>query len=164
LVNDFDGNGLRPETNLWPFSPFVNQDGTNAVQNTNPDPFDGNFLKLSGTAPLNDTWIGGTQNNYGAMGDDLLEMEIHNNGQNNSNMILILLEKDGSSNDFAEEIEIDWEGWRTVSIPLNRFADFNDFIVDPAKVRILKMHLNDSGETGEMLEVNIDNIRFVEIL
>ena len=63
LVNDFDGAGLRSETSSWFFSPLIDQNASNAVHNSNPEPLDGNFLKLTGTDNLNTVWLGGTENN-----------------------------------------------------------------------------------------------------
>ena len=40
----------------------------------------------------------------------------------------------------------------------------NDVIVDPAKVRTLKIHLIDEEDTNLPLEVNVDNTVFKEIL
>jgi len=176
-VNDFDGNGVRAETNKWIFQGSVNQNATNAVQNSNPAPIDGNFLKLSGRDDLGISWIGGAQTYFGFPGDDfqtfgitsdrnntLLELEVNNNGRDDTHIILILNEKDGSFNDFTEEIHVDWDGWKTISLPLNRFQDLNGEIVDPQKVRALKIHLIDEGDSNKILEVNVDNIRFVELL
>lgn len=177
IINDFDGNGMRAETNKWIFQGSVNQNATNAVQNSNPAPISGNFLKLSGRDELDISWIGGTQTYFGFPGDDfqtfgitatsndvLLEMDVHNNGRDNTHIILILGEKDGSPNDFTEEIHVDWNGWKKVSVPLNRFMDLNGFLVDPQKVRVVKVHLIDKEDSNALLEVNVDNIRFVELL
>lgn len=177
LVNDFDGGGLRAETNKWVFVGSINENALTAVQNTNPAPIDGNFLKLSGQDDLNISWIGGAQSNFGFPGDEfqnfgistsanntLLEMDLHNNGRDNTHIILILLEDDGSPNDFTHEIHVDWDGWERISVPLNRFTDLNGFIIDPEKVKLLKIHLIDNDDSNTMLEVDVDNIRFVEIL
>jgi len=53
LINDFDGNGLRGETNKWIFVGSVDQNANNATQNTNPAPKDGDFLKLTGADDFN---------------------------------------------------------------------------------------------------------------
>lgn len=177
LVNDFDGNGLRAETNKWVFRGSVTQNGSNAVQSADPEPIEGGFLKLSGSDDLNISWIGGAQNHIGFPGDTfetfgittvanntLLELDVNSNGVENTHVILILLEKDGSPNDFTHEFQIDWDGWDHLSIPLNRFKDLNDVIVDPTKVRVIKIHLIDNDGTGTMLEANIDNLTFIEIL
>lgn len=177
LVNDFDGNGLRPNTIQWVFVGEIDQTPLTAVQETNPAPVDGKFLKLSGSDVLDIGWIGGTQTNYGFPGDTftdfgittdlsntLIEMDIHNNGRDNTHIILILLENDGSPNDFTTNIHVDWNGWEKISIPLSRFEDLNGIPIDPAKVRTLKIHLIDEEDSNEPLEVNVDNIRFVEII
>ena len=177
LINDFDGNGMRAETNKWIFQGSVEQNAQNAVHNSNPDPIDGNFLKLSGTDDLGISWIGGAQSYFGFPGDDfetfnirtdasntLLELDMNNNGNDNTHIILIMQEKDGSPNDFTYEIPIDWDGWKHVSYPLNRFKDLNDVIIDPAKVRVLKIHLIDVDDSNTLLEVNVDNLKFLELL
>ena len=79
-------------------------------------------------------------------------------------MIIVLLEKDGSSNDFTTQVKVDWEGWQRFSVPLNRLQDLNDFVVDPTKIKTIKVQLIDANDSNEKLEVNVDNIRFVEIL
>ena len=139
-----------------------------------PAPIDGNYLKLSGRDELDIRWIGGAENHawdveifqtFGITTDannTLLEMDI-NNGRNNTHVIIILLERDGSSNDFAFQTKIDGEGWQRFSVPLNRFQDLNDFIVDPSKIKTIKVQLIDADNSKELLEVNVDNIRFVEI-
>ena len=177
LINDFDGNGIRSETNKWIFVGSVNENAGTAVQNQNPAPLKGNYLKLSGSDSQNIRWIGGAQNHFGFPGDDfdtygirtsagntLLELAVNNNGRDNTHMILILREKNGSINDFTTQIHVDWEGWETISIPLNRFKDLNDAVVDPQKVNVVKIHLIDEEESGTSLEVNVDNLKFVEIL
>ena len=90
-------------------------------------------------------------------------MDVNNNGRENTHIILVLLENDGSTNDFAFQTKLDGEGWQRLSIPLNRFQDLNDFIVDPTKVKTIKVQLIDADNSQEQLEVNVDNIRFVEI-
>ncbi|MEL7121084.1 MAG: glycan-binding surface protein, partial [Bacteroidota bacterium] len=176
LVNDFDGNGLRAETSKWIFVGSINQNSNNAIQSADPEPINGNFLKLSGRDDLGINWIGGAENHswdtdqfqtFGITTDannTLVEMDIHNNGRDNTNIILVLLEREGSTNDFTHQIKVDWDGWQRISIPLNRFQDLNDFIVDPTKIRTLKIHLIDAEDSNESLEVNVDNIRFIEIL
>ena len=177
LVNDFDGNGMRSETNKWGFVGQVNENAGTAVQNTNPEPIDGNYLKLTGRDDLEITWIGGAQSHFGFPGDDfktfnistdinntLLEMDINSNGRDNTHILLILLEDEGLTTDFVHRIHVDWEGWEQISVPLNRFVNFEDIPVDPAKIKLLKIHLNDTDDSNSLLEVNVDNIRFVEIL
>lgn len=177
LVNDFDGNGMRPETEKWVFVGSVNESATTAVQSQVPTPVDGNYLKLSGTDELDILWIGGAQNNFGFPGDDfetygirtdanntLLELDVNNNGKTHTHIILILREKDGSINDFTHQVRVDWDGWETLSIPLNRFKDLNDVIIDPQKVQVVKIHLIDEDKTGTGLEVNVDNLKFIELL
>ncbi len=175
-VNNFDGKGLRAETNKWIFVGTINQTAQNAVQNANPTPIDNNFLKLSGKDNLNIAWVGGAQSNFGFPGDTfetygitstpentLLQMDINNNGKDKTYIILILLEKNGSNNDFTYKIPVNWSGWKAVSVPLNRFKDLNGLPVDPTKVKVVKIHLIDEETSGNTLEVNVDNIRFLEI-
>ncbi|MEM8523456.1 MAG: glycan-binding surface protein [Bacteroidota bacterium] len=176
LVNDFDGNGVRSETIQWIFVGSINENRATAVRNENPEPIDGNFLKISGKDDLGINWIGGAENNsfdvetfpnFGittSLNNTLLELDIHNNGRKKTNVILVLLERDGSRNDFTHQFKVDWEGWKKYSVPLNRFNDLNGIPIDPAKVRTIKIHLIDADASGETLEVNVDNIRFTEIL
>lgn len=176
LVNDFDGNGLRSETENWKFDGFVDQNSSSLVHNSNPDPYDGNFIKLTGYDDLGIGWIGGVGNNSqdiaafnnfpitADVNNTLLEMEINSNGSEVTHIILVLLERDGSTFDFTHTFKVDWEGWRTVSFPLSRFKDVNEIIIDPQKVKTVKVHLNNTDNSNALLEANVDNIRFVEIL
>ncbi len=177
LVNDFDGNGMRAQTNQWIFVGEIDQNALNAVHSSNPDPINDNFLKLSGQDNLDISWIGGVQSNFGFPGDEfetfgittgpgntLLEMDINSNGHNATHIILILLENGGSPNDFTHQLKVEHDGWDRLSVPLNRFKDINDIIVDPSKVRTLKIHLIDEEDSNTQLEINVDNISFVEIL
>ncbi|MEL6651770.1 MAG: glycan-binding surface protein [Bacteroidota bacterium] len=177
LVNDFDGQGLRSATERWIFKGEINENAATAIQNTDPQPLEDNYLKLSGTDNLDITWIGGTQSHFGFPGDEftdfgistsanntLLELDVNNNGRNNTHVILILVENNGSPNDFAHTVHLDQSGWQHLSIPLNRFVDLNGAIIDPAKARTIKIFLTDNDDTNTLLEVNVDNIEFVEIL
>lgn len=176
LVNDFDGNGIRSETDKWIFVGAVDQNAMNAIHDSNPEPIDGNFLKISGDDELGIQWIGGVENhawdvddfeNFGirsSINNTLLEMDVNTNGSENTNVIFIFRERDGSANDFTHEIKIDGEGWQQISIPLGRFTDLNGITVDPAKIMTLKIHLIDSDDSGEQLELNVDNIIFQELL
>ncbi|MEM6342255.1 MAG: IPT/TIG domain-containing protein [Bacteroidota bacterium] len=177
LINDFDGGGMRPLTERWIFKGAINETALTAVQNSDPSPIDNNYLKISGTDDLDITWIGGVQSYFGLQGDSfqdfgirtaanntLLELDVNNNGRTNTHVILILLENNGNPNDFAHTVHLDSDGWQRLSIPLNRFVDLNGAIVDPAKVRIVKIFLTDDDDSNTLLEVNVDNLRFVEIL
>lgn len=176
LVNDFDGNGVRAETPSWTFDGFVDQDASNLVHNMDPLPYDNNYIKLTGTDNLNIGWIGGVGNNFQDvavfenfgittdLNNTLIEMEMNSNGTENTYIILVLKERGGSGNDFSHTFKVDWEGWRTVSFPLSRFKDLNEILVDPANVMTVRVHLNNTDGISQSLEVNVDNIRFVEIL
>jgi hypothetical protein len=176
LVNDFDGNGVRAQTNKWIFVGTVDQNAQNAVQNISPAPIDNNFLKLTGKDNLNITWIGGAQSNFGFPGDafdtygitstaenTLLQMDMNNNGKNKTYVLFVLQEKNGSANDFTHKIPVNWSGWRKLSIPLSRFSDLNGVGIDPTKVKVIKIHLIDEEDTNNTLEVNVDNLEFLQI-
>ena len=177
LVNDFDGNGMRPDINRWIFRGNIKEDAQTTIRNDIPAPISQNFMKLSGDDAWQLSWIGGAESygtqqggtftNFGMVagpGDALLEMDLNSNGRTNTHIILILLEKDGSPNDFSHNIHVDWDGWQHISVPLNRFKDLEGFIVDPSKVHVVKVHLIDNDQSGTVLEVNVDNIQFVELL
>lgn len=177
LINDFDGNGLRSETINWIFVGVVDQNSSTAIQNSNPNPIDENFLKLTGDDELNIGWIGGCENhswdvadfeNYGittSNNNTLFEMDVNTNGKPNTHILIIFLERDGSSNDFVHQIALSDEAeWERISVPLNRFKDLNEVLVDPAKIRTVKIHLIDVDDVNSTLEVNIDNMQFIEIL
>lgn len=177
LVNDFDGNGVRSQTSSWLREGFIDQSNIAAgIQNANPDPINENFLKISGTDGLGISWIGGASNNSADVmdfpnfgitttaGSTLLELDVNNNGRNNTHVLFVLLERDGSTNDFTHTIPLNNSGWKKLSIPLNRFEDLDGSIVDPAKIKTLKIHLIDEDDSDTPLEVNLDNIKFIEVI
>ena len=175
LINDFDGNGVRAETDKWLFYGNINQNGMNAVVDSDPDAFDGtNFLKVSGTDP-GSIWIGGTESHSNDLmvfdvfdissdiNNTFIDMEINNNGFDKTHLIIVLAERGGSPNDFSETIEVDWDGWEHISLPLNRFKDVDGAFIDPQKIRTVKLHLFNELQANEDLEVNVDNLKFVQI-
>ncbi len=174
LVNDFDGNGVRSETDKWLFYGGIDQNASNAVNNESPDPIDGNFLKLSGT-DQGSSWVGGAESNSGDVdvfntfeissdiNNTFLQLDINSNGQDDTHLILILAERDGSTNDFTETVAVNWSGWNNVSIPLNRFSDINGATPDPQKLRTIKLHLFNELSSSQKMEVNIDNLKFIQI-
>ncbi len=175
LVNDFDGNGIRNETTKWLFYGSIEQNAMDAIQSSMPDPVDGNFLKLSGF-DSGGAWVGGTESHSNDpmvfdvfeiksnINDTFVEMDINNNGNDDTHLIIVLAERNGSFNDFTETIAIDWDGWETINIPLNRFLDINGATPDPQKIRTIKMHLFNELGSNQKMEVNLDNIKFIQIL
>ncbi len=173
LVNDFDGNGLRSDVSKWLFY-GVEENAGNAVQSENPSPIDGNYLKLSGTDP-GSIWIGGAENhswdvadfqNFGIQSDinnTLISFDLNNRGRDHTHLIIVLVERDGSPNDFTRMIHVDWDDWERVEFPLNRFQDVNGASVDPSKIRAVKFHLFNELGSNLPLEVNIDNVKFIQI-
>jgi len=158
LVNDFDGNGLRASTNMWLFYGNVDQNSFNAVHSSDPEPVEGNFLKISGKDP-GTVWVGGTENHSwdtevfdvfpieSDIDNTFLDVDLNSNGQDKTYLIIVLVERNGSSNDFTQTIQVDWDGWDNVSIPINRFKDIDGFTI----------------ATNQSLEVNVDNLKFVQI-
>lgn len=174
MVNNFDGNGVRSETDKWLFYGNIDQNATNAVVNSSPDPVDGNFLKLSGFDP-GSIWVGGTESHSSDIADfdvfdissdindTFVELDINSNGQEETHLIIVLAERNGSPDDFTETILLDWEGWRNLRIPLNRFLDFNGATPDPQKLKTIKLHLYNELGSNQLLEANIDNLKFIQI-
>ena len=176
LVNDFDGNGVRANTGDWIRAGFVDQaSAAEAVQAVGPAGIDGNYLHISGTDALGIEWIGGFENPSNDAGFNvfnitaeerskvLLEFDVNNNGRTDTHLLLAFKERDGSNNDFAHEVAVSGDGWQQLSIPLTRFEDLDGNQVDLSKIKTLKLHLIDTNETGNPLEANIDNVRFVQI-
>ncbi|MEO1514708.1 MAG: IPT/TIG domain-containing protein [Bacteroidota bacterium] len=174
LVNDFDGNGLRSETDKWLFYGFIDQTAANAIHNSQPAPISGNFLKITGR-DQGSAWIGGTEHHSfdlnvfdvypieSDINNTFLQFDINNNGRDDTHLIIVLAERNGSPNDFTEQIAVDWDGWDQVQIPLNRFTDLDNLTIDPQKIRTVKFHLiNNNGVAGK-LEANIDNVKFIQI-
>ncbi len=174
LVNDFDGNGLRANTNMWLFYGNIDQSAFNAVQSVDPEPIEGDFLKISGKDP-GTVWIGGAENHSwdvdifdvfpieSDINNTFLDVDLNNNGKDKTYLIIVLVERNGSTNDFTQTVHIDWDGWEHVSIPLNRFKDIDGFTIDPQKIRAVKLHLFNEASTNQSLEVNVDNLKFVQI-
>ncbi len=175
LVNDFDGNGVRAETNKWLFYGGIEQNNMTAVGSMSPAPTDGNYLKLSGF-DTGGIWVGGTESHSNDpnvfevfditsnLNDTFLELDLNSNGKKDTHIILVLAERGGSPNDFTETISLDWDGWETVSIPLNRFQDINGATPDPQKLRTIKLHLFNELGSSQKMEANIDNLKFIQIL
>lgn len=174
LVNNFDGEGMRSETDKWIFYGSINENGNTAVQSTNPVPIDNNYLKITGTDP-GTVWIGGTESHSydtdvfdvfpitSVLNDSFLSLDINSNGRDKTHLIVVLAERDGSPNDFSETIPIDWDGWETVEFPLNQFVDIDGFPIDPAKIKTVKFHLFNELESTLPLEANIDNVKFIQV-
>jgi len=174
LVTDFDGNGLRPDNSTLFFRGFTDQqnDPASAIRRSLPAPVSENFLQLSGTDNLGTIWLGGAETDnsqgveiFGITTDPdktFLEMDVNNNGREDSYLLLVLREQGGSFSDFTASVKIDDPGWNKISIPLVRFRDVNNLVIDPTKVFQIKFHLEDRDETGGRIEVNIDNVEFVE--
>jgi len=175
LVNDFDGNGVRAETERWLFYGGIEQNAQTAITNQSPEPIDGNFLKLSGfdTGAI---WVGGAESHSNDpnvfevfdiesnINDTFVEMDLNSNGKDDTHLIIVLAERNGSINDFTETVAIDWEGWSKVRIPLNRFFDIDGANPDPQKLRTIKMHLYNELGSSQKMEANIDNLKFIQIL
>lgn len=175
LVNDFDGNGVRGETDKWLYYGNINENADNAVIDSESESFDGSkFLKISGTDP-GSIWIGGTESHSFDVADftvfevmsninnTFIEMDLSNNGQDKTHLIIVMAERDGSTNDFSETIAVDWDGWEHISIPLNRFKDVDGAFIDPQKIRTIKLHLWNELGSNQTLEINVDNLKFVQI-
>jgi outer membrane lipoprotein-sorting protein len=175
LVNNFDGGGVRSETDKWLFYGNIEQNATNAILSELPDAIDGNFLKISGFDP-GSVWVGGTESHsndptvfdvfdiVSNINDTFIELDVNNNGSDDTHLIIVLAERNGSINDFTETIAIDWEGWGRISLPLNRFSDINGVTPDPQKIRTVKLHLFNELNSSQKMEANVDNLKFIEIL
>jgi len=165
---------VRSETDKWLFYGGIDQNASNATDNVSPEPIDGNFLKLSGV-DQGAIWVGGAESHSSDVAEfnafdissdvnnTFLELDVNSNGQDDTHLILILAERDGSPNDFTETIAINGTGWNKLSIPLNRFADINGATPDPQKIRTIKMHLYNELNSNQRMEVNIDNLKFIQI-
>lgn len=173
LVTDFDGNGVRPDNDALSFTGFTDQqNGAPFIRSSLPAPLDGNFLQLSGTDDLGTIWMGGAETRGGpeveafgittSVTNTFLEMDVNNNGRSDSYLLLVLREQNGRPGDFTSRVAIDEEGWHKVRIPLIRFTDSQNRIINPAAVNQIKFHIEDTEETGRRIEVNIDNVIFVE--
>lgn len=173
LVSDFDGNGARADVTNWIFTSGLNENRFTAVQNSNPAPISGNFLKITGQDSQGIGFIGSASSPT-FMADSLgitttpqntlFRMDVNSNGRTSTRLIIVLREANGSFSDFSQEIRLDRSGWRQVNLPLNRFQDANGVVVRPAKVNSVKFILFDSQGVGSLFEANIDNVRFAEIL
>ncbi len=174
LINDFDGNGLRSETEKWLFYGNLDESGTSAVHNTFPNPIMGNFLKIKGTDP-GTVWVGGTESHsndpqeftvfpiQSNINNTFFEADVNNNGSDKTHVIIILAERGGSPNDFSTTIQLEKDGWQNIRIPLNRFMDIDGATVDPQIIRTVKFHLYNELNSSSKLEANIDNIKFIQI-
>jgi len=131
-------------------------------------------ILVSGTDP-GSVWIGGAENhsndlnvfeNFGIQSDinnTFIDLDIHNNGAKDTHLIIVLGERGGSPNDFTETLHLDKDGWQNFRIPLNRFMDINGANIDPSKIRVVKLHLYNELGVTQKLEVNVDNLKFIQI-
>ncbi len=175
LVNDFDGNGVRAETNKWLFYGAIDQNAMTALDNAVPAPLDGQFLKISGF-DNGAIWVGGTESHsddpmvfdvfdiQSDINDTFIEFDVHNNGKDDTHLIVVLAERGGSTNDFTEMIHVNETGWHKVNIPLNRFSDITGATPNPQKIRTLKFHLFNELDSAQKMEVNLDNIKIIQII
>lgn len=176
LVTDFDGNGVRPDNDAITFDGFTDQqNGENYIRRSLPGPIDENFLHLTGTDDLGTIWLGGAKTpggngveSFGITTDvrnTFLELDVNNNGRTNSWLTLVLQEKgDNSGLDYTVRRRISEPGWQRISIPLIRFRNSSNIIIDPALVNQIKWHIEDRDDTNQLIEMNIDNVEFVERL
>ncbi len=169
LVNDFDGEGIRADTENWIFFGLLQSNSSTAIRSANPDPIDNNFLKLSGAG---NGLIGGVFSH--SWGNDFtvfpiesdltntfIEMDVNNNGKDNTSILLALAAR-GSSDDYSYSQDIGEEGWNRLSIPLTRFEDFNGLQIDPQDINQLKIFLV-NNVSSSAIEVNIDNLKFIQV-
>ena len=174
LVSDFDGNGIHADASQWLFYGNINETGMNAVQVDDPLAFNGNFLRMSGKDG-DAIWLGGFEhlsnnisefNVYDISSDlnnSFLEFDYNNNGTEDTEISIILKQRDGSFNDFSTTVKIEGNGWIHKSLPLNRFEDIDGLTIDPQNIKVVKMHLVNPDNSNKDLEVNIDNLKFVEV-
>lgn len=175
LISDFDGEGVHGDIATWLFYGNINEDASTAIQNSEPEGISGSFMKISSkeSTPI---WIGGTEHpsfnpdefdTYDINSDlnnTFLEFDATNNGQNLTVVSIILKQRNGSPFDFSANIEIENDSWTKYSLPLNRFKDIDGLTIDPQDIKLVKLHLvNPDNETDNM-EINIDNLKFVEVL
>ncbi len=173
LVSDFDGNGVRADAKKWLYY-GVDQNANTAIQSTTPTPTSKNFLKLSGKDP-GTTWIGGTETNVNdpavfttfdiksKIDDTFIEFDINNNGAVQTYVIVVMTEKGGSPNDFSYTLKVDGIGWKKEKLILSRFKDVGGLFINPQKIKNVKFHLYNTAKTTKKLEVNIDNLKFIQI-
>ena len=171
LVNDFDGGGMRADTDNWIFFGNILQtNASTALRSSNPDPLDNNFLKLSGAG---DGFLGGTLSHVWGndftvfpiesdLSNTLLEMDFNNNGREDSHILLALATL-GGANDYSYSQDIAEEGWNHLSIPLSRFEDLNGLQINPQEINQVKIFLVNENMSPAAIEANIDNIKFVQI-
>ena len=174
LVSDFDGNGVRGDASAYVFRGGLAFTGADAVRASNPEPVDGNFLKIQGQSS-GSSFIGSVRTptidraefeNFGLEAlprFTFLEFDYNNNGRTATRLTVVIKERDGSRNDFSREYELDGDGWVSTSQPLARFLDIDGLPVDPEKAVSITFNLLDTDGSGEPFEANIDNIRFVEL-
>ena len=171
LVADFDGGGARPDVGAWIFRGGLELTGADAVRGDGPEPLDGDYLTLRGTAGTSPL-IGNVRTPsagldvFGLEAEGrftFLEFDYNTDGHPATQLTVVLKERDGSLNDFSRSFDLDEDGWVSVSQPLTRFQDLDGVPADPAKVVYVKFILLDEAGSGEPFEANIDNLRFVQL-
>ena len=172
LVTDFDGNGVRSDNSALTFDGFTDQqNGATYIRQSLPAPIDGQYLHISGQDELGTRWLGGPKTPSGLdsfgietnVNNTFLEMDVNNNGRNDTWLTLVLQEQgENAGVDYTVRRQITTPGWQRLSIPLVRFRNSSGFVIMPGRVNQIKWHIEDRDETGNRIEMNIDNVEFVE--
>jgi hypothetical protein len=174
LVSDFDGGGIRSNGGNWYAYGDTDQDGKSPiVTNKNPDPIKGNFIKATNTKGSSgkgyvgfSTWDWDNWKGFGLSGSPskiALRFDLNSNGATKTNMF-VGFDDTASGGNWKANVLVDWTGWKTVTVKLSDMGIWYGTTSAIVPVSTLKRFIFGFDNYKDInSEVNIDNVRFVEV-
>jgi hypothetical protein len=173
LVSDFDGNGIRADGNFWYAYGDTDQDGKSPVTtNKSPDPIKGNFLKATNSTGKSgkgyvgfSTWDWDNWKGFG-LKDDIskvgIRFDLNSNGATKTDMFVAFDDFNGGN--WKANVKVDWVGWKTVTVKLSDLSIWYGTTQAKPKIGDLKRFIFGFDNYKDInSEVNLDNVRFVEV-
>ena len=178
LITDFDGGGIRGDISAYLPRAVTGLDQnrrditTFVAAHDSPAPLNGQYLKLSGRR-TSDPLLGGIR--IPALGDPfgisgvplntVITFDVHNGGRTESFLQVVLTDTNRVDYELdTRGILLEETGWNFRSIPLSRFTNLQGAPVSPGSVRGVSFFLFDDSPEAVLMEANIDNVRFAEVL
>ena len=167
IIADFDGSGLSPDGGGW----YMYGDmQAKTVENTNPAPQSGYFLKAvsknvasNGYAGISSYPVGNGFGLTSSAASTILKFDVNSNGKVGTKLQVIVQEttSDSGPNNFSKTVLINGAGWNTISVNMNELLNnygVGPATATPANITKVKFHFVDYN--GVDMEANIDNVRF----
>jgi hypothetical protein len=139
LIDNFDDGDIKTDPTWWTFDRIKL-----TFKEANDNKYGNYFLKINGKAES--YYVGGMGTYVGkdAAKFDTFLVSVYGSGPNSGVIRFQVYDDDNNTyqleqdstyqplyDDFLEyELKVDWEGWRTIEIPLARFVDMNQGVGD----------------------------------